>query len=317
MAKLFLFLRISRLPLGGVVVNSSPPIISSDSDPSTSKGMEFLFLTIYPLLPMKPVNDTTLTLSSLGSWLYLSWYNYDCIQYGKRMKVLSPLHHSRQHLEGFSNHLKETITDDDRLRRIDFAYFTSICSSYISYRCEDHFDIPIDLDFNPLPSSKDIRGPYRGCIHYKTGSKVLFPNHSHPLGGKVKRGVWEWCARVFSPTKGNPKRERGHLFNEDVPRDEGPSNLKPKLKIVHSRKPSGPSFQQQKTSLLIQRSQENIIFMYPNGAKNVMDILYCDLNLTECMGESGDVNFKERLAPILLPLGSHCFPYIEHLSPLG
>ncbi|KAJ8431985.1 hypothetical protein Cgig2_005914 [Carnegiea gigantea] len=59
------------------------------------------------------------------------------------------------------------------------------------------------------------------------------------------------------------------------------------------------------------------VFPPPNDAENIMDILDCDPSPTACMGESGDMNFKEKLAYVPLPSGSHCFPSIEHLSSLG
>jgi len=37
------------------------------------------------------------------------------------------------------NRLKETLVDDSKLSRADFAYFVSICSGFVSYRCEDSF----------------------------------------------------------------------------------------------------------------------------------------------------------------------------------
>jgi len=67
------------------------------------------------------------------------------------------------------NWLKETPKDKGKLSRIDFAYFVSICLSFISYKCEDnfvmehccldqfsrqfgfHYDVPADLDFDNLP----------------------------------------------------------------------------------------------------------------------------------------------------------------------
>ncbi|KAJ8420833.1 LOW QUALITY PROTEIN: hypothetical protein Cgig2_017698 [Carnegiea gigantea] len=59
------------------------------------------------------------------------------------------------------------------------------------------------------------------------------------------------------------------------------------------------------------------IFPSPDGAENIMDILDCKPNPTKYMGESSAKNFKKKLAHVPLPSGSHCFPSIEHLSPLG
>ncbi|KAJ8422372.1 hypothetical protein Cgig2_006442 [Carnegiea gigantea] len=60
----------------------------------------------------------------------------------------------------------------------------------------------------------------------------------------------------------------------------------------------------------IERSTWNYgkaIFPPPEGAENIMDILNCDPR------ESGDMNFKEKLIHVPLPLGSHCFPSIDPL----
>ncbi|KAJ8432645.1 LOW QUALITY PROTEIN: hypothetical protein Cgig2_011811 [Carnegiea gigantea] len=59
------------------------------------------------------------------------------------------------------------------------------------------------------------------------------------------------------------------------------------------------------------------VFPPPDGAENIMDILDCDPSPAACMGESGDMNFKEKMAYVPLPSRSHCFPSIEHLSSLG
>ncbi|KAJ8431723.1 hypothetical protein Cgig2_013422 [Carnegiea gigantea] len=59
------------------------------------------------------------------------------------------------------------------------------------------------------------------------------------------------------------------------------------------------------------------IFLPPDGAKNIMDNMDWDPIPTECMGESSDMNFKEKLAYVPLPSGSHYFPLIQHLSSLG
>ncbi|KAJ8425953.1 hypothetical protein Cgig2_016233 [Carnegiea gigantea] len=62
---------------------------------------------------------------------------------------------------------------------------------------------------------------------------------------------------------------------------------------------------------------EKTVFPPPDGAENIMDILDCVPSPPACMVESGDMNFKEKLAYVPLPSGSHCFPSIEHLSSLG
>ncbi|KAJ8423647.1 hypothetical protein Cgig2_010634 [Carnegiea gigantea] len=49
------------------------------------------------------------------------------------------------------------------------------------------------------------------------------------------------------------------------------------------------------------------IFPPPNGAENIMDIFDCDLSPTECMGENGDMNFKEKMAHVFVPPGISIF----------
>ncbi|KAJ8427212.1 hypothetical protein Cgig2_028268 [Carnegiea gigantea] len=76
---------------------------------------------------------------------------------------------------------------------------------------------------------------------------MLFAERSLLSGEKFTCGFQEWLARAFhtlacaTPFKGSVKKKRDNSSNEDVPRYEGASSLRPKLKNVHSRKPLGPS----------------------------------------------------------------------------
>jgi len=76
---------------------------------------------------------------------------------------------------------------------------------------------------------------------------MLFAGRSLLPGEKFTCGFQEWLARAFhtlacaTPFKGSSKKKRGNSSNEDVPRYEGASSLRPKLKNVSSRKPLAPS----------------------------------------------------------------------------
>ncbi|KAJ8424445.1 hypothetical protein Cgig2_003062 [Carnegiea gigantea] len=137
-----------------------------------------------------------------------------------------------------------------------FHYYTSMISSgyhflafYImklflslrNSRLPLYRDVHIDMDFNTLPSPKDMLGLHRGYI-------VLFLGYSPPLRGKLKCSLQEWWARVFlastcaTLSKGDLKRRK---------RDEGPSNSKLKLRLFTPESLSDLPFKQYKPTLLI------------------------------------------------------------------
>ncbi|KAJ8426173.1 hypothetical protein Cgig2_021027 [Carnegiea gigantea] len=267
--------------------------------------------------------------------------------------------------------LKAALVDNGQLSWADFAYFASIRSSYVCCRCEDSFviehycphrfsrqfgfhqDIPADIDFSILPSSKIMLRLHQACIRYGTNSRVFFPGQCPSLEMKFTRRFQEWWSKIFltlsdSHSGGSSKRKR---------RDEAPSGSRPKFKIIRSQKPlRSPGLKTkdntpqtkipgvdaalsvapisavpiQSVPMAPEAPDEGMsnvggskldygkaVFPPPDGAENIMDILDCDPSSTACMGESGDMNFKEKLAYVPLPSGSHYFPSIEHLSSLG
>ncbi|KAJ8426509.1 hypothetical protein Cgig2_013192 [Carnegiea gigantea] len=304
--------------------------------------------------------------------------------------------------------LKATLVDNGQLSRADFAYFASIRSSYVCCRCEDSFvmehyyphrfsrqfgfhqDIPADIDFSILSSSKIMLRLHQACIRYGTNSHVFFPGQCPSLERKFTRRFQEWWSKLFltssdSHSGGSSKRKRVSSSDQNIQRNEAPSDSRPKFKIIRSQKPlRSPALETEDNTLqtkipgvdaalpvapisavpiqsvpmapeasdevrltleplpvtacrrklksiivrlLDEQGMPNVegskldygktVFPPPDGAKNIMDILDCDPSPTACMGESGDMNFKEKLAYVPLPSGSHCFPSIEHSSSLG
>ena len=77
---------------------------------------------------------------------------------------------------------KGILVDNGQLSRADFAYFASIRSSYVCCRCEDSFimeyycphrfsrqfgfhqDIPANIDFSILPSSRVMLRLHQACV---------------------------------------------------------------------------------------------------------------------------------------------------------
>ncbi|KAJ8442297.1 hypothetical protein Cgig2_011220 [Carnegiea gigantea] len=276
--------------------------------------------------------------------------------------------------------LKAALVDNGQLSRADFAYFASIRSSYVCCCCEDSFviehycphrssrqfgfhqDIPADIDFSILSSSKIILRLHQACIRYGTNSRVFFPGQCPSLERKFTRRFQEWWSKMFltlsdSQSGGSSKRKRASSSDQNIQRNEAPSCSRPKFKIIRSQKPlTSPALETedntpqkeipgvgaalsvarisavpiQSVPMAPEVSDEGMsnvggskldygktVFPPPDGAENIIDILDCDPSPTACMGESGDMNFKEKLAYVPLPSGSHCFPSIEHLSSLG
>jgi len=162
------------------------------------------------------------------------------------------------------NRLKETLVDGGKLSRADFAYFVSIRSSFVSYRCEDgfvtehycpdrfsrqfgfHRDVPTDLDFDNLPDPETMLCYHQTLMRYGTGSQVLLPGRCNLLQRKNTRAFREWWSKMFisstcSPHAGDFKRKRSELFDTNTSEDAGKLGTKPKLKIVRSGKPLEPS----------------------------------------------------------------------------
>ncbi|KAJ8430152.1 hypothetical protein Cgig2_005514 [Carnegiea gigantea] len=253
-----------------------------------------------------------------------------------------------------------------------------------------HQDIPADIDFSILPSSKIMLRLHQAWIRYGTNSCVFFPGQCPSLEMKFTRRFQEWWSKMFltssnSHSGGSSKRKRASSSDQNIQRDEASSGSRPKFKIIRSQKllrspaletkdntpqtkipgvdaalsvapisavpiqslPMAPEAPNEVrftlkplpvtvcrrklksiiVCLLDEQGMSNVggskldygkaVFPPPDGAENIMDILDCDPSSTACMGESDDMNFKEKLAYVPLPSGSHCFPSIEHLSSLG
>ncbi|KAJ8444116.1 hypothetical protein Cgig2_005797 [Carnegiea gigantea] len=143
--------------------------------------------------------------------------------------------------------LKETLMDDNKLSRAEFAYVVSIRSNFVSYYRQFgfHQDVPADMDFDNLPDPETMLCCHHVLTRYGTGSQ-----------DKLPIGVCEL-------------------------------------------------------------STEKVIKLPPEDAENIMDILHAEPNLTKCMEESGDVNFKEEVAHVPLPSGNQCFSSIERIPSFG
>ncbi|KAJ8420953.1 hypothetical protein Cgig2_010782 [Carnegiea gigantea] len=231
--------------------------------------------------------------------------------------------------------IKETLIDNGQLLPADFAYFASICSSYVYCRCEDIFVI-------------EHYCFYRVCFdsikHAYTMKQILkCISWSMPFyGDKVHSRFQAWWSKVFLTSSGTYSRR-----NSKRKRDS-PSGSKPKVKIVRSQKPlrshvlktEGNTPQRKipgvavamsvtfisiihiqsivtltKTPYEVRLTPEpshvtacrrklnklnygKTIFLPLDGAENIKDILDWDSSPIECMGESGAMNFKEKLAHV-------------------
>ncbi|KAJ8433884.1 hypothetical protein Cgig2_004606 [Carnegiea gigantea] len=225
------------------------------------------------------------------------------------------------------NRLKETLVDDGKLSRADFAYF----------------DVPIDLDFDNLPDPEAMLRYYHILMRCGTGSQVLLLGRCNLLERNTTRTFREWWPKMSvslpcSPHASGFKRKCSDLSDTNISKDEG--KLKPKLKIVYSGKPVEPfvpaiedgssrvkipgidvgtsampfpAIPIQSIAPLPQPSTQKVIELPLEGAENIMDILDAEPNPVECMEESDDVNFKEGLAHVPLPLGSQCFPSVGRI----
>ncbi|KAJ8422461.1 hypothetical protein Cgig2_011973 [Carnegiea gigantea] len=267
--------------------------------------------------------------------------------------------------------LKATLVDKGQLWA-NFAYFASIRSSYVCCRCEDsfvmehyfphrfskqfgfHLDIPTDIYFSILPSSKIMLRLHQSCIRYGTNSRVFFPGQCPSLERKFTRRFQEWWSKMFltssdSHSGGSSKRKRArdNTSQMEIPRVGAALSVAPISAVPIQSVPMAPEVsdevrltleplpvtacRQKLKSIIIclldEQGMPNVggskldygktVFPPPDGAENIIDILDCDPSPTACMVESGDMNFKEKLAYVPLPSGSHYFPSIEHLSSLG
>ena len=127
--------------------------------------------------------------------------------------------------------IKETHTNNNQLSRVDFAYFASICSSYVCCRCEDSFivehhcpnrfsrqssfhqDILTDNNFSILPRSRILLRLHQVCVHYGINSQLFFPCQCLSLERKFPQHFQEWWSKVFPTSscihsRGNSKRKR-------------------------------------------------------------------------------------------------------------
>ena len=113
------------------------------------------------------------------------------------------------------NRLKETLVDDDKLSRADFAYFVNIHSGFVSYRCEDSFvmehyypdqfsrqfgfhqDVPTDLDFDNLLDPETMLCYHQTLMRYGTGSQVLLHGRCNLLERNTTRAFCEWWSKMF------------------------------------------------------------------------------------------------------------------------
>ncbi|KAJ8437247.1 hypothetical protein Cgig2_004640 [Carnegiea gigantea] len=109
------------------------------------------------------------------------------------------------------------LLDYDKLLRIDFAYFLSICLTSISYCCEDNLDVLVRLDFNELPDLESTFHYHHMLICYRIGSQVM----------------------PFTQEKFNSCISRVMVSNA-ISKDEGTHGFKPKLKIFRVGKPLEP-----------------------------------------------------------------------------
>ncbi|KAJ8437251.1 hypothetical protein Cgig2_004644 [Carnegiea gigantea] len=109
------------------------------------------------------------------------------------------------------------LLDYDKLLRIDFAHFLSICLTSISCYCEDNLDVLVGLDVNELPDLESTFHYHHMLICYRIGSQVM----------------------PFTQEKFNSCISRVIVYNA-ISKDEGTHGFKPKLKIFHVGKPLEP-----------------------------------------------------------------------------
>ncbi|KAJ8424351.1 hypothetical protein Cgig2_033470 [Carnegiea gigantea] len=103
-------------------------------------------------------------------------------------------------------------------------------------------DIPTDIVFSILPSSKIMLRLHQACIHYGANSRVLVSGQCPSLEREFTRRFQEWRSKVFlisssTYSGGNSKKKRDSSSKQNIQRDEGPSGSKPKLKLIRSQKP--------------------------------------------------------------------------------
>nr|POE50480.1 hypothetical protein CFP56_58458 [Quercus suber] len=127
------------------------------------------------------------------------------------------------HETSFKKSYDQTFIDNDHLSIQKFDYFMSLCSRYLSLRCEDqhtieaysphrfsrrfgfHQGIPSDLKEEIRTGSlKDLHQFYQSFTRCNTDSKVLIPSFATNFGSRVKHSYKKWregvCGNDF--TKG-------------------------------------------------------------------------------------------------------------------
>ncbi|KAJ8425622.1 hypothetical protein Cgig2_018407 [Carnegiea gigantea] len=162
-----------------------------------------------------------------------------------------------------------------------------------------------------------------------------------------------FISSTYSPHASDSKRKQSDLSDTNILNDKGKLGSKPKLKIIHSGKPLEPFVppiedgssrvkipiidvvipatpipaipvqsiaplpQDELPVGVYEPSTKKVIELPLKGAENIMDILDVEPNPTKCMWEGNDVNFKEGLAHVPLPLRSQCFSLIRRIPSFG
>ncbi|KAJ8438319.1 hypothetical protein Cgig2_013367 [Carnegiea gigantea] len=165
------------------------------------------------------------------------------------------------------NRLKETLVDDGKLSRADFAYFVSIRSGFLSYHCEHNFVMehycPDRFIHTPVIHRSDLFDTNTSKDEGKLGSKPKL---------KIVRS-------------GKP------LEPSVPPMGDGSSRVKiPGIDIVIPAKPIPaipiqnivPLPQDEITIRVCEPTTKKVIELLPEGAENIMDIFNSEPNPTEC-----------------------------------
>jgi len=119
------------------------------------------------------------------------------------------------------------------------------CPHRFSRQFGFHQDIPADIDFSILPSSRAMLRLHQACVRYGTNSQVFSPGQCLSLERKFTQRFQEWWSDVFSASSGtqsggNSKRKRDSSTDQNIRREEGAFGSRPKLRIIRSQNPSRP-----------------------------------------------------------------------------
>ncbi|KAJ8423606.1 hypothetical protein Cgig2_015521 [Carnegiea gigantea] len=106
-------------------------------------------------------------------------------------------------------------------------------------------DVPTLLDFNNLCDPKTMIRCHHVLTCYRTGSQVLLPRRYISLERNNTFAFCGWWSKMFmsstlSQHTSDSKRKQSNLSDTNILNDEGLYSTRPKLKIVHSRKPLKP-----------------------------------------------------------------------------